>query len=461
MRNRWGIGFVGIAVTLLCASARAARVPTPAEIEAIAKEATIYGYPMVMNYKTMFAYSIDQANAEYKAPFNQIHSEARVYTPNDKVVVTPNSDTPYSMLWADLRAEPLVLGVPEVEPSRYYSLQFIDLYTFNFAYAGSRTTGTGAAKLLLAGPGWKGTPPDGIAKVIRSDTDFVLVAYRTQLLSPSDIDKVKEIQAGYTAQPLSAFTQTTPPAGPAMPSFPPFTAEKFTTLDFFGYLNFLLTYCPAVPEDAAARARFAQIGIAPGKPFVPGKLPDATVRALEAGMAAGLKAIDDGTATMKSASTLFGTREFMQNDSLRRAMGAKLGIYGNSKEEAAYFRFKGDQDGKPLDGAAHRYEVRFAKDALPPVSAFWSVTMYDGRTQLLVENPIGRYLINSTMLSTLKRDDDGGFTIYVQKDSPGKKKEANWLPAPNGPIFMVLRAYAPQEPILSGTWKAPQAMRVD
>jgi len=428
---------------------------TSDKIQTIAKEAYIYGYPMVENYKTMFAFVVDKNNSQYKAPFNQIYNEATVFTPKDTTVVTPNSDTPYSFIWADLRAEPLVLGVPEVEKNRYYSLQFIDLYTYNFAYIGTPTTGNGAGKFLLAGPGWKGVVPEGVEKVIQSDTDFVFVVYRTQLFDPADMDNVKKIQAGYTAVPLSKFVgQETPPAPPEI-DFPAYSPEKVKTLDFFNYMSFLLQFCPTVPGDKEARAKFAEIGISAGEPFNTDAMSTESKKAIEAGMTDGDKTITEKAKTEKSAANLFGTREFMKNNYLNRAIGAKMGIYGNSKNEAYYFTWHKDVDGKLINTAENDYVLTFKKDDLPPVNAFWSVTMYDAKTQLLVANPINRYLINSPMLPDLKLNDDGSLTIYIEKDSPGKDMESNWLPAPDGPVYMVLRCYWPKKAVLDGEWKLP------
>ncbi|MEW6143999.1 MAG: DUF1254 domain-containing protein [Thermodesulfobacteriota bacterium] len=450
-------------LTILGSTARAQDINkiSPAEAEAVAKEAFIYGYPMVENYKTMFAYAIYKDNPEYKAPFNRIYNIARVYTPEDTTVVTPNSDTPYSFLWADLRAEPLVLGVPEIEKNRYYSLQFIDLYTYNFAYVGTAATGNGEGKFLLAGPGWKGDAPEGVKGVIRSDTDFVLVGYRTQLFNPADIDNVKKIQEGYTVEPLSEFLGEAAPPAPPKIDFPVYNPDKVESPGFYDYLSFLLQFCPTVPGDEAARAKFARIGIVPGKPFDTAGLSPEMKKALEAGMADGMKAIDEKAAATKSAADLFGTREFMKNNYLNRAVGAKMGIYGNSKSEAYYFLWTKDAEGNMLNGADSRYTLTFGKGELPPVKAFWSVTMYDGKTQLLVANPINRYLINSPMLPELKLNDDGSLTIYIQKDSPGKDKEPNWLPAPDGPIYMVLRCYWPEKAILDGEWKLPPVVRAE
>jgi hypothetical protein len=180
--------------------------PSPDEARAIAKEATTYGFPLVDSYRIQYAYFVDRDNPEYKSPWNTLVNNARVYTPADKAIQTPNSDTPYSFVGADLRAEPLVFSVPEIEQDRYYSLQFIDMYTFDFAYVGSRATGNGAGSFLLAGPGWNGPVPEGIKAVIRCETEFAFVLYRTQLFDPGDIDAVKRIQAATRFKPSRSFS---------------------------------------------------------------------------------------------------------------------------------------------------------------------------------------------------------------------------------------------------------------
>lgn len=195
------------------------------QIREIAEQAYIYGYPMVDNYRIQYSYFVDQANPQYKGSWNEVHSDARVYTADDTTVQTPNSDTPYSALGADLRAEPLVLTVPPIEADRYFSVQFVDAYTYNFAYVGTRTTGNGGGRYLLAGPNWNGTKPDGVDEVVRSDTDFVLALYRTQLFGPDDIDNVKAIQAGYAVQPLSAFLNQPTAVAPAVDFVKPVSAE--------------------------------------------------------------------------------------------------------------------------------------------------------------------------------------------------------------------------------------------
>lgn len=440
---------------------------TPAEARAIAKEATIYGFPLVDNYRVMHSYFVDRGGKEFKAPWNQIHSEARVYTPDDKTIQTPNSDTPYSQLGTDLRAEPLVISVPAVPKGRYYSLQFIDLYTHNYAYAGSRASGSEAGSFLLAGPNWKGEKPDGVKQVIRCETEIGWVQFRTQLFNPTDIDGVEQVQAGYKVQPLSAFVgQPAPAAAPKIAFVKPLTPEQErTSAEFFNVLDFLLQFCPTHPSEKDLRARFAKLGLGAGGAFDAAKLPLEIKKAVEEGMADAWaefaeykkSQVDTGK---KTAADGFGTREFLKNDYQGRMASAVLGIYGNSKEEALYPAYYVDADGAKLDASRHRYTLRFPPGQLPPVNAFWSITLYELPASLLVANPLKRYLINSPMLPHLRRDADGGLTLHLQHDSPGKDKEANWLPAPKGEFWVVVRLYWPKDEALTGKWKQPPLQRV-
>lgn len=438
-----------------------------ADARAIAKEATIYGFPLVDTYRVQYSYFVDRGGPEFKADWNTIYNNARVYTPDDKAIQTPNSDTPYSYVGADLRAEPIVLTVPKVDKGRYYALQFVDMYTFDFAYVGSRATGNDAANFLLAGPDWKGTTPKGIKKVIRSETEFAFILYRTQLFGPADIENVKRIQSGYKAQTLSAFLhQSPPPAAPKADFIKPLNADQErTSLKFFSVLNFLLQFCPTHPSEQALMTRFAKIGVGAGKPFDADALPPELRKALQDGMADGWKAFAEFKATQLDTGKItsadgFGTREYLKNDYLQRMAAAVLGIYGNAKEEAIYPAYFVDADHQKLDGS-HRYTLRFAPGQLPPANAFWSLTLYRLPESLLYANVLNRYLVNSAMLPDLKRDSDGGITLYVQHESPGKEKEANWLPAPSGSFFLAMRLYWPKEPALDGQWKAPTLHNVE
>jgi hypothetical protein len=436
---------------------------TPAEVRAIAKEAYIYGFPMVDNYRVQYSYFVDTNGPEFKATWNHIHNTARVYTPADTAIPTPNSDTPYSALGMDLRAEPIVITVPVIEKGRYFSVQLIDDYTFNFDYIGSRTTGNDGGNFLVAGPNWKGEKPQGIDRVFQSETELGWAQYRTQLFNPGDIENVKKVQAGYQVQTLSQFLRTpAPKPAPVIDFIKPLTREQQrTSPDFFNILNFTLQFCPTVPSEEELRARFAKLGIAPGKPFDAAKLSPELRQAVLDGMADAWKELEEFKKTSAdtgkvTSGDVFGTRAFLKNNYLYRMAGAVLGIYGNSKEEAMYPAYFVDDAGRKLDGAANRYTLRFAPGQFPPVEAFWSLTMYVLPSSLLYANSLDRYLINSPMLPDLKRDADGGLTLIIQHESPGKDMESNWLPAPNGPFAMFLRLYWPKREALDGEWKQPR-----
>lgn len=436
----------------------------------IAEAGFIYGLPMVMNYAIMYEFVIDRNSGQYKAPFNQIANEARVFTYKDTAVVTPNSDTPYSLLWVDLRAEPMVVSVRAVDPKRYYSVQLCDGNTYNYGYIGSRATGSGAGDYLIAGPGWTGATPPGIKKVFRSSTLFSIVIFRTQLFNADDMDGVKKVQAGYSCQPLSGFLkQPAPPAAPAI-DFPRIDKELVKT-NFFEYLDFALQFAPALPNEKEIREQLAGIGIGAGKTFNFKDLSLEDKLEIGLGMKEGERKVDAAVAGLGKeingwrVSGAQGDAAYFGGDWLKRAAGAKAGIYGNNPDEATYPLTRNDDTGQLLDGSKHDYTLTFPAGQMPPVNAFWSVTMYDGKTQLLIENPIDRYLINSPMLPGMKTNGDGSLTLYIQNKSPGRDKEANWLPAPAGPIFMVMRLYWPKTgtpsilPPGDGTWRPPGVKR--
>ena len=433
---------------------------TPAEARAIAKEAYVFGFPMVDNLRVQYAYFTDKSSREYKAPHNTLFNIPRVFTPEDKAIQTPNSDTPYSWIGLDFRAEPMVFSVPKISKDRYWSLQLIDLYTHNFDYLGTRATGNDGGSFMIAGPSWRGETPKGITKVIRCETSLASAQFRTQLFNAGDLENVIRIQKQYLVQPLSAFLgQPAPKAAPVIDFPKPLTPQtQKTSLEFFNLLSFGLQFCPVHPSEKEIMARLAKIGVGDGMFFRADKLDEDIKQAIEGGMADAWvefgnmkKRVEAGEIT---SGDILGTRGFLKNNYGFRMLAAGLGIYGNTKQEAMYPAYYVDGDGKPLNGANH-YTLRFAPGQLPPVEAFWSLTMYEQPASLLVANSINRYLLNSTMLDQFTEDTDGGLTLLVQQDSPGKEKEANWLPTPTGPFSVIMRLYVPKAEALNGTWKNP------
>lgn len=451
--------------TILESGAQPADALSAEEVRAITRKAYVYGFPMVDNYRIAHAYFVNTANPEYKGPWNQWRSFARLMTPEDKAVQTPNSDTAYSFLGLDLRAEPMVVTVPKVADGRYFVLQFVDFYTFNFAYVGTRSTGNDGGDFLVVGPGWNGQTPAGIKDVIRCETDLLLVPTRTQLFNAGDIENVKAVQAGYGVQPLSSFLgQPPPPPAPAIDFISPLSPDaQRSSLEFFNILNFVLQFCPPHPAETDLRARFEKIGVAAGQPFDPSLLRPETREAIARGIADAWKDLDAADGRMAAgeitSGDIFGTRERLGDNYLFRMLGAVWAIYGNSKEEAIYPNYAVDAGGAPLDGSKARYTLRLSPDRMPPVSAFWSLTMYEMPASYLYPNPLDRYLLNSPMLPQFVRDEDGGLTFHVQHESPGAGREANWLPAPAGPFKLVMRLYGPGPAAFDGTWHPPRLER--
>ena len=460
------------AITVTTARAAPALAQTNAErpgffkAKDIAEQGFIYGLPIVMNYGIMYEFAIDRSSSQFKAPFNQLENDPNVFTYKDTAVVTPNSDTPYSMGWLDLRAEPIVLSVPAVDPKRYYSVQLCDGNTYNYGYIGTRATGSEAGDYMVVGPDWKGATPPGIKKVFQSSTQLSIVIFRTQLFNPGDIDNVKKVQAGYKMQPLSTYQKQPATTAAAAIDFPKIDKELVKT-NFFEYLDFALQFAPAQENEKEIRAQLAKIGVGPGKTFNFKDLPLEQKLEVGLGMKEGERKVDEAVANAGKAingwrvSGLPGDSAHYNGDWLKRAAAAKAGIYGNDPAEATYPITRVDGDGRTLDGSKNNYTLTFPPGQQPPVNAFWSLTMYDGKSQLLIENPINRYLINSPMIPAMKTNPDGSLTLYIQNKSPGADKESNWLPAPNDTIYLVMRLYWPKTeapsilPPGEGTWKPP------
>lgn len=442
---------------------------TADEARKIAREAYVYGFPLVVNYKTLYAYTLNNKSKEYKGEFNTKSCEARVYTPEDKAIVTPNSDTPYCMFWSDISNEPVVISVPDINADRFYHFQLIDLFSHNFAYIGTLSTGSQAGKYLIAPSNWEGDKPEGISDIIRCESDLFFTIVRTQLMDENDLSKVEAIQNEYQIQLLSSYLGKEAAKASDKKDWPTWNEGDQFTEASFKYVDVVLNMTQKIESETALRVQFAKLGIGTDAPFNFESFDKEIQDAIKAGVKEGFAEIEafvkvHGTDPL-SSTKIFGTRAFLtqsakknynfNNMFLPRAVAADRGLYGNSAAEATYPTYFVDADGSPLNAAKNNYTITFEKTELPPVKAFWSLTMYDGKSQLLINNPLNRYLLNSPMMDDFVMNEDGSLTLYVQKESPGKEFEANWLPAPDGPFYAVMRLYGPKKEALEGKWTNP------
>ncbi|MBO6858563.1 DUF1254 domain-containing protein [Roseibium sp.] len=426
---------------------------SPGEVREIAKEAFIYAYPMLYGYKTMVSQTQDPLDPGFIGGFGRYRHYTRLNTPEDKDINAPNNDTPYSWAWLDLRAEPWVLSLPKVSEDRYYTQQWFDLFTHNFAYTGARATGFEAGSYLFAGPDWDGPVPSAIKQVFRSESEFVGTLTRTELKGKADVEKMLGVQHSYVLQPLSEFAGQRPPVPAPDLQWPAWNESRALSADFIAYLNFLLQFTSPHPSETDLLARFEKIGVKASRPFDLKGLPREVQQALEDGVQDGLKEIEKVMPTLTNSGEVYGSREQLQNNYLYRAAGAYAGIYANSVEEAFYSQWSMDSDGMPLDGK-NKYVIHFDKEDLPNVKFFWSVTLFDLPGRYLVANPIDRYSVGNRT-EGVQFGDDGSLTVYVQHEKPEGNEAANWLPAPDGPFFVTLRCYGPDEVMINGEYKLP------
>jgi hypothetical protein len=430
---------------------------TPQEAKRIAEQAYIFAFSMLENYKTMYAFSVNKDLPSFRAPFNQFAHMRQLLGPEFTEVVGPNNDTLYSTAWLDLGTEPIVLSMPDIPNNRYYVVQIVDMYTFNVEYIGARTTGYQAANYLFASPGWEGHMPQGIDGVRRTEGRFLFLLGRTAVSGIEDVPVVTALQDQYTLTPLSAYLKQPAPEPAPVPDFPPYDPEKAASIEFLKYFNFLLGQLEPGPEERPRLEQWAKIGVQPGQPFDPQALAPEVRQAVAEGVAAAhekIKAESLRVGRNVNNWTLigegFGYRSMVGGKDLLRAAANMVGIYGNNPEEAYNFSGNLDGDGEPLDASKHNYVLRF--ETPPPVKAFWSITMYKLPVPLFIANPIKRYSIGDRTPG-FEPNDDGSVTIYLQHESPGPDKEANWLPAPDGPFAVSLRIYWPEQEVLDGLWK--------
>ena len=435
------------------------------------EEGLIYGFPIVMNYATMYAYAVDRSSRQFKAAFNKIKNDSHISVTKDTAAALPNGDAVYSWLWMDLRAEPIVLSVPRMDPRRYYSVLLCDGNLYNYGYIGSRATGSEAGDYMVAGPDWNGEPPVGIKKTFRSTTQFSIAIYRTQLFNEKDVGNVKNVQAGYEVATLSRRLNLPSSRQVETIKFPEIDNKKMKR-NFFQYLAFAIQFAPSQIVEMDIHAKLARLGVGPGRTFDSNDLSVKERLEMAVGMSAGYRKIDRAIGNSDivldgwSIAGYFGDSTFYNGNWLLRAARARKRMFGDDPAEAVFLFSRVDARGESLDGRKYNYAMTFSPGRLPPVNAFWSLTMYDGVAQLFIKNPINRYLINSQMLPTIKLNSDEGLTIYIQHKSPGADRESNWLPAPKGPMLLVLRMYWPRSetpsilPIGNGSWQPPPIERL-
>ena len=431
---------------------------------AIGEDAYVFGYPLVLMDVTRSTMTATPKVGERKAPVNQFCHMKQFPDPTFTDVVSPNADTLYSSAWIDLTTEPIILSVPAMG-DRYYLMEMMDGWTNVFSSPGTRTTGKDKGDFAIVGPGWKGKLPEGVQQ-IKSPTNMVWLVGRTQTNGEADYPAVHAIQKQYLLTPLSAWGKSyTPPDNVPVESgvdtkTPP--VEQVAKMDaptFFRRMTALMKGNPPSYADAGEMKRFASVGIVPGVAPNPQKYDLAVAEGLEQSVRAGQDKIS--AEAKKSLGKKVNGWDVMMNlgrygtDYLFRAVVALVGLGANLPEDAIYPRATTDTNGEPLVGT-NRYTVQFPKGQLPPVGAFWSITVYNSK-QLFVENRINRYAIGDR--SKLKFNDDGSLTIYVQHESPGQDKESNWLPAPKDRFNFFMRLYLPKKEIIDGSWKMPPIKR--
>ena len=426
----------------------------------LAKQAYIYGYPVVLMYETMRS-STNVVAPEWNnifAPVNQFGHFRTFPDATFKAVVKPNCDTYYSSAWLDLSQEPVVLTVPDTR-GRYYLLPMLDLYTNVFASPGKRTTGTDACNFLITGPSFNQIVPKGMSQ-IKAPTNIIWILGRTQVNSAQDgKDVVYEIQDGYTLTPLSKWGTKYVPAknvvDTGITKNPPVFVEGMDVTSFFNTLNELMGKNPPPTEDSDLLEKIGTIGIGGGKKFNLEDFDTSTQELLRLVPAQIHQQLRDFASKMGSLEnnwnvTRTGVGSYGKHYDVR-ALIALIGLGANLNADASYPNCQLDENGEKLNGSK-KYIIHFNKGQTPPANAFWSLTMY-GPDELLVANPINRYAIGDR--SSLKFNSESSLDIYIQNEKPSKEKESNWLPSPTGPFSITMRLYWPKEEFLNGAWKIP------
>lgn len=472
------IGFMAVFLLVSCHQKKRLN---ETEITQIAKEAYIYGYPVVENYRNMYATAIDRQNPDFVKPFNELAvlpmrtgdmemAETEEVSENGneetsqtgmEIDVKPGkTDMAYGSAWLDLRREPVVVTIAPVEDKRYFSVQFVDLFGNDFDYSSNQNDKSRSERLLIGAPGWKGERPAGISRVVEAPSSFVLAIFRLQTVNRASMEKNVRIEDQYKVETLSQFARTVPPPSPEPLNFPVYNSAKAKTPEFFTYLNFMLRFCTIPKEESGMMKRFAEIGIVPGKAFDYSTMSDSEKKALIDGMAAGQTELDTMSRTNIKVPVLYGnSSNLLKENYPYRAYIASKNLYGNSSEEIWGMIYEVSASNRKLNGK-NRYELKFEKGQLPPVNAFWSLTAFPVSRQLSAFNLYSPYTISSNS-RTFQINEDGTLSLYLQKNNPDEEKNGNWLPVPDGRFFLLLQLYQPKEAVLRGQWSLPKILRMN
>ncbi len=429
------------------------------DLRTLSHEAYVYLYPLLMMDLTRRQMTNTAADVRPSfGPPNQFHHIRQFPAADFRAVVRPNFDTLYSSAWIDLTAGPVRISVPD-SGDRYYMLPMLDMWTDVFATPGKRTSGTGPQEYLLVGPDHRGDVPDGVA-VITAPTPHVWIIGRTQTNGPADYPAVRDFQDGLRITPLAA------PAPYVIDPDADTVTEPLRQLDALDAVGFftaaarVLAVNPPHPTDTSQLLRLARLGIVPGRPFDVGRFDADQLAQIQDGATAARKALQDGigrlSAPVDGWVLLTDTMGVYGNEYFRRAVITLVGLGANPAQDAIYPLLLTDADGQPMVGDRD-YVLHFEADELPPVQAFWSVTMYDAEG-FQSANELDRFALGDR--DPLSYNADGSLDIYLRRENPGAERESNWLPAPDGPIGVTMRLYAPDPAALDGTWKPPAVRRV-
>ncbi len=437
------------------------------EVNEIAVEAYVYFYPLIsMDVTRRLVCNVPPGVKEGYGPPNVFHHMRAFPTADFREVVRPNFDTLYSTAWLDLTKEPMIVSVPDTR-ERYYLLPMLDMWTDVFAVPGKRTSGTNAAHYAVVPQGWQGTLPAGVAR-IDAPTPRVWIIGRTQTNGKADYPAVAKVQDGYKVTPLSQWGKApqvaafTPDPTVDMKTPPLVQVNTMPAAKYFSYGAELMKLNPPHVTDWSILTRLKRIGIEPGKSFEFEKASPAVKAGLERAVVDGLKLMKEKAPTL--ARVVNGwqmntdTMGVYGNHYLKRAIVALVGLGANQPEDAVYPMNVTDADGQAMEGK-NKYIMHFAKEELPPVGAFWSITMYD-EEGFQVANKLNRFAIGDR--DALKFNADGSLDIYIQADSPGADKESNWLPSPaKGVLGVTMRLYAPKAQVLDGRWAPPKVKKAE